>query len=47
MEIIEDIANRTIFIKEKVDEMINARKIANKIESERRRRSLTTTGSSR
>ena len=35
MEIIEDIANRTIFIKEKVDEMINARKIANKIESER------------
>ena len=35
MEIIEDIANRTIFIKEKVDEMINARKVANKIESER------------
>ena len=35
MEIIEDIANRTIFIKEKVDEMVNARKIANKIESER------------
>ena len=34
MEIIEDIANRTIFIKEKVDEMVNARKIANKIESE-------------
>ena len=35
MEIIEDIANRTIFIKEKVDEMVNARKVANKIESER------------
>ena len=35
MEIIEDIANRTIFIKEKGDEMVNARKIANKIESER------------
>ncbi len=34
-EIIEDIANRTIFIKEKVDEMVNARKIANKIENER------------
>ena len=34
-EIIEDMANRTIFIKEKVDEMVNARKIANKIESER------------
>ena len=34
-EIIEDIANRTIFIKEKVDEMVNARKVANKIESER------------
>jgi glutamine synthetase len=32
MEIIEDIANRTIFIKEKVDEMIEARKVANKIE---------------
>lgn len=35
LEIIEDIANRTIFIKEKVDEMIEARKVANKIESER------------
>ena len=35
MEIIEDIANRTIFIKEKVDEMVNARKVANKIESQR------------
>ncbi|CAK7070188.1 MAG: Glutamine synthetase [Parabacteroides sp.] len=35
LEIIEDIANRTNFIKEKVDEMIEARKIANKIESER------------
>ncbi|WP_102408461.1 glutamine synthetase III [Parabacteroides bouchesdurhonensis] len=35
VEIIEDIANRTIFIKEKVDEMVNARKVANKIESER------------
>jgi len=35
MEIIEDIAERTIFIKEKVDEMVEARKVANKIESER------------
>ena len=35
LEIIEDIANRTNFIKEKVDEMIEARKVANKIESER------------
>ncbi|MCC8154467.1 MAG: glutamine synthetase III [Tannerellaceae bacterium] len=35
LEIIEDIANRTIQIKEKVDEMIEARKVANKIESER------------
>ena len=32
MEIIEDIANRTIFIKEKVGEMIEARKVDNKIE---------------
>lgn len=35
LEIIEDIAHRTNFIKEKVDEMIEARKIANKIENER------------
>ena len=35
LEIIEDIANRTNFIKEKVDEMVEARKVANKIESER------------
>ena len=35
LEIIEDIANRTYFIKEKVDEMVEARKVANKIESER------------
>ena len=35
VEIIEDIANRTIFIKEKVDAMVEARKVANKIESER------------
>ena len=35
MEIIEDIANRTIFIKEKVDEMVERRKVANKIETER------------
>ncbi|WP_165157101.1 glutamine synthetase III [Parabacteroides sp. ZJ-118] len=35
MEIIEEIANRTIFIKEKVDEMVEARKIANRIGSER------------
>ena len=35
LEIIEDIANRTNFIKEKVDEMVEASKVANKIESER------------
>ena len=35
LEIIEDIANRTNFIKDKVDEMVKARKFANKIESER------------
>ena len=35
LEIIEDIANRTNFIKERVDEMVEARKVANKIESER------------
>lgn len=35
LEIIEDIAKRTNFIKEKVDEMIDARKVANKIENER------------
>ena len=35
LEIIEDIANRTNVIKEKVDEMVEARKVANKIESER------------
>lgn len=35
LEIIEDIANRTILIKEKVDAMIEARKVANKIECER------------
>ncbi|MEY8488311.1 glutamine synthetase III family protein [Parabacteroides sp.] len=35
LEIIEDIANRTNFIKEKVDEMVEARKVANKIGSER------------
>ena len=35
LEIIEDIANRTNFIKEMVDEMVEARKVANKIESER------------
>ena len=35
LEIIEDIANRTNFIKEKVDEMVEARKVANKIDSER------------
>ena len=39
LEIIEDIANRTNFIKEKVDEMVEARKVANKIESERETRS--------
>ena len=35
LEIIEDIANRTNFIKEKVDAMVDARKVANKIENER------------
>ncbi len=35
LEIIEDIALRTNFIKEKVDAMVEARKVANKIESER------------
>ena len=35
LEIIEDIANRTNFNKEKVDEMVEARKVANKIGSER------------
>lgn len=35
LEIIEDIACRTNFIKEKVDEMVKARKVANKIENER------------
>ncbi|BEG98727.1 glutamine synthetase III [Bacteroides sedimenti] len=35
LEIIEEIGSRTIFIKEKVDEMIEARKVANVIESER------------
>jgi glutamine synthetase len=35
LEIIEDISNHISFIKEKTDEMIEARKVANKIESER------------
>jgi len=35
MEIIEDIADHICFIKEKVDEMVEARKIANKLDSER------------
>ena len=35
LEIIEDIANRTNFIKEKVDAMVDARKVANKIDNER------------
>jgi len=35
VEIIEEIANHTIFIKEKVDEMVEKRKVANKIASER------------
>ncbi|MDR2809417.1 MAG: glutamine synthetase III [Tannerellaceae bacterium] len=35
LEIIEDISNHISFIKEKVDEMVEARKVANKIESER------------
>ncbi|MCD8310074.1 MAG: glutamine synthetase type III, partial [Prevotellaceae bacterium] len=32
MELIEEIADRTAFIKEHVDSMIEARKVANKIE---------------
>jgi glutamine synthetase len=35
LELIEDIANHTAFIKEHVDSMIEARKVANKIENER------------
>jgi len=35
MELIEEIADRTAFIKEHVDEIVEARKVANKIESER------------
>lgn len=35
MELIEEIAERTIYIKEHVDALVEARKIANKIESER------------
>ena len=35
LELIEEIADRTAFIKEHVDAMIEARKVANKIESER------------
>ena len=35
LELIEEIADRTTFIKEHVDAMIEARKVANKIESER------------
>ncbi|NDV83590.1 glutamine synthetase III [Bacteroides sp. 51] len=35
MELIEEIADRTAYIKEHVDTMVEARKVANKIESER------------
>ncbi len=35
LEIIEDIADHICFIKEKVDEMVEARKVANRIENER------------
>ncbi len=35
MKLIEEIAARTAFIKEHVDAMIEARKVANKIERER------------
>jgi glutamine synthetase len=35
LELIEEIANRTAFIKEHVDAMVEARKVANKIECER------------
>ena len=34
LELIEEIADRTAYIKEHVDAMIEARKVANKIESE-------------
>jgi glutamine synthetase len=37
LEIIEDIAKHTIFIKDEVDKMIEARKVANKIENERQK----------
>lgn len=35
MELIEEIAERTAFIKEHVDQMVESRKVANKIENER------------
>ena len=35
LELIEEIANRTAFIKEHVDAMIEARKVANKLDNER------------
>lgn len=47
LELIEEIADRTAFIKEHVDAMIEARKVANKIESEREKPLLTTTPSCR
>lgn len=47
LELIEEIADRTAFIKEHVDAMIEARKVANKIESEREKPSPTTTTSYR
>ena len=47
LEIIEDIANRTNFIKEKVDEMVEARKALTRSKANARRQSPTTTRSSR
>jgi glutamine synthetase len=35
LEIIEDISDHITFIKEKTDEMVEARKVANKIDNER------------
>lgn len=43
LELIEEIADRTAFIKEHVDAMVEARKVANKIESEREKPLLITT----
>ena len=47
LELIEEIADRTAFIKEHVDAMVEARKVANKIESEREKPLPTMTPSLR